>query len=151
MQILLGGGIGLTMSPATNLIMNSLPAERAGIGSAMNDTTRQLGGALGVAVLGALMNGIYRSEVDPIASLSGVSETMMATVRSSVQSAHLLANEVSGSLASAITQTSSLAFVDGMKQSLLIGSLFMVAAAIAAWKLIPSNMVPFEEKALVSE
>ena len=52
---LTGIGMGLILGPATGLIMTSLPRERAGVGSAMNDTTRQVGGALGVAVVGSIL------------------------------------------------------------------------------------------------
>src|SRR5512137_1071606 len=57
-------GMGLTMSPATNSVMGSLPISKAGIGSAMNDTTRMLGGALGVAVLGTIMNNLSIAKID---------------------------------------------------------------------------------------
>ena len=52
-------GMGITMSPATNSIMGSVPVDEAGVGSAMNDTNRQIGGALGVAILGTLLNSSY--------------------------------------------------------------------------------------------
>ncbi len=151
--LFLGSGIGFTMSPATASIMNSLPANRAGIGSAMNDTTRQLGGALGIAVLGALMNGTYRTEVNHLSGISGISASMMELVRSSVQSAHLVAQELGGHLGKLITQTSSQAFVDGMKEALFIGSIAMVIAAITAWSILPAreNKVKLENKEIVRE
>ena len=52
--VILGVGMGLAMAPATDSIMGSLPREKAGVGSAMNDTTREIGGALGVAIIGSL-------------------------------------------------------------------------------------------------
>jgi len=136
---LLGSGIGLTMSPATNAVMNSLPPSRAGIGSAMNDTTRQLGGALGVAVLGALMNSTYRSGVDDLLKVNGFSEAMLEPIRNSIQGAHLMAAELGSNLASIVIQTSSQAFVDGMREALFIGSIAMVIAAFAAWSILPSK------------
>ena len=54
-------GIGLTMGPATESIMGSLPKEKAGVGSAMNDTTREVGGALGVAIIGSVLAGVVPS------------------------------------------------------------------------------------------
>src|SRR5690606_28225644 len=62
-QIILATGMGLAVSPATNSVMASVPIRKAGIGSAMNDTTRQLGGALGVAVLGTIMNNAYQKGI----------------------------------------------------------------------------------------
>ena len=57
-------GMGMTMAPATESVMGSLPREKAGVGSAVNDTTRQVGGALGVAVIGSVVSSIYASNVD---------------------------------------------------------------------------------------
>ena len=53
-------GMGLTMAPATESVMGSLPRAKAGVGSAVNDTTRQVGGALGVAVIGQAWYGPAR-------------------------------------------------------------------------------------------
>src|SRR3546814_6177152 len=64
-------GMALTMTPLTTLIMSGVPMRQAGVGSAMNDTTRELGGALGVAVLGALVTSSYASSLgDSVANLS---------------------------------------------------------------------------------
>src|SRR5215216_3329760 len=62
---LLGIGMGLTVAPATESIMGSLPLAKAGVGSAMNDTTRQVGGALGVAVLGSVLASGYGAAIGP--------------------------------------------------------------------------------------
>ena len=138
-QIILGIGIGFTMSPATNSVMNSLPPDRAGIGSAMNDTTRQVGGALGIAVLGALMNGTYRSGVSLLAGNTGVTEIILEQIRSSIQGAHLVALKLETGLASTVIQTSSQAFVDGMREALFIASIVMGVAAITAWLILPNK------------
>ena len=63
--LLLAVGMGLTMAPSTESIMGSLPRAKAGVGSAMNDTTRQIGGALGVAVVGSVMTSVYGSRLQP--------------------------------------------------------------------------------------
>ena len=60
-----GVGMGLTIAPATDSIMGSVPRDRAGVGSAVNDTTRQTGGALGVAVLGSLFATRYTAGIAP--------------------------------------------------------------------------------------
>ena len=62
-MIMLAVGMGLVMAPATESIMGSLPPAKAGVGSAMNDTTRQMGGALGVAVFGSVLASVYRPGV----------------------------------------------------------------------------------------
>jgi DHA2 family multidrug resistance protein-like MFS transporter len=62
--MLLGIGMGVTVAPATGSIMSAVPLNKAGVGSAVNDTTREVGGALGIAVLGSIANSVYRSEID---------------------------------------------------------------------------------------
>jgi DHA2 family multidrug resistance protein-like MFS transporter len=62
--VLLGIGMGITVAPATGSIMSAVPLNKAGVGSAVNDTTREVGGALGIAVLGSIANSAYRSGVD---------------------------------------------------------------------------------------
>ncbi len=61
--VLLGSGMGLTAAPATGSIMAAVPMNKAGVGSAVNDTTREVGGALGIAVLGSIANSAYRSGI----------------------------------------------------------------------------------------
>ena len=60
----LGLGMGLAMSPATEAIMGALPRAKAGIGSAMNDVVREVGGTLGIAVLGSVLTAGYGSAMD---------------------------------------------------------------------------------------
>ncbi|MDQ4096771.1 MAG: MFS transporter [Actinomycetota bacterium] len=62
--VLLGAGMSLTAAPATGSIMSAVPHAKAGVGSAVNDTTREVGGALGIAVLGSIASAVYRSSVD---------------------------------------------------------------------------------------
>jgi EmrB/QacA subfamily drug resistance transporter len=69
--VLLGIGMGITVAPATGSIMAAVPLNKAGVGSAVNDTTREVGGALGIAVLGSIANSAYRSNIsdDVLANL----------------------------------------------------------------------------------
>jgi DHA2 family integral membrane protein (MFS transporter) len=59
----MGTGMGLTMSPATNAIMSAVPREKAGAGSAVNNTVRQVAGALGVAILGSILAVAFRGQL----------------------------------------------------------------------------------------
>jgi DHA2 family multidrug resistance protein-like MFS transporter len=111
----------------------------------MNDTTRQLGGALGIAVLGALMNGVYRVEVNQLSGMNGVSETLLAMVRGSVQNAHLAAQQLNGELGAVVVRISSQAFVDGMREAMLIASGIMALSAVTAYLLVPPRVTRSEE------
>ena len=62
----LGAGMGITAAPATGEIMSAVPLSKAGVGSAVNDTTRELGGALGIAILGSVATSAYRSAIDAV-------------------------------------------------------------------------------------
>lgn len=62
-MVLLGAGLALTAAPSTGAIMDAVPMSKAGVGSAVNDTTRELGGALGIAVLGSIATSQYRADI----------------------------------------------------------------------------------------
>lgn len=61
---LLGSGMSFTVAPATGSIMSAVPPGKAGVGSALNDTTREVGGALGIAIFGSAASALYRSAID---------------------------------------------------------------------------------------
>jgi Major Facilitator Superfamily len=81
---LMAAGLALTSSPATDAIMGALPAAKAGAGSAVNDTTRELGGALGVAVVGSVMASVYSTDVVRSLTDLGAPATAAAAARQSV-------------------------------------------------------------------
>jgi len=143
-------GMGLTMSPATNSIMGSLPVDKAGIGSAMNDTTRLLGGALGVAVLGTIMNNIYIAKIDDTlgAALSPLPQLLEAA-RSSIQGAHFAAQQmqsINPTLASMIVDSSNQAFVSGMARGIVIAGIIMAVASLVTFVILPMRVRPAKEE-----
>jgi DHA2 family multidrug resistance protein-like MFS transporter len=86
--VLLGIGMGITVAPATGSIMSAVPLNKAGVGSAVNDTTREVGGALGIAVLGSIANSAYRSGVSdevlaglPAEAAQAASESVGAAIQ----------------------------------------------------------------------
>ena len=73
--MVMAAGMGMTMAPATESVMGSLPREKAGVGSAINDTTRQVGGALGVAIIGSVVSSVYATQIGSAASQFGLDAT----------------------------------------------------------------------------
>lgn len=141
-QLILATGMGLAFSPATNSIMASVPIRKAGIGSAMNDTTRQLGGALGVAVLGTIMNNSYVQGVNTLKTvLPELPATAYNAISSSIQAAHMVANnpQMPAAARDLIINTSNQAFVDGMGSAMFVGALVMAGAALLALVLLPAK------------
>jgi MFS family permease len=107
-----GLGMGLAMTPATEAITASLPRERQGIASALNDITREFGTALGVALLGAVLSAGYRSAVDP--RLTGVAEGVAEAARGGIATATAAAD---GALLRAVQES----FVAGWRQAMWAG------------------------------
>ncbi|WP_162909699.1 MFS transporter [Aggregatilinea lenta] len=142
-MIILGIGMGMAMSPATNSIMGSVPVRKAGIGSAMNDTTRQLGGALGVAVLGTIANNTYLTQITALESKlpPQIPGDLYKAVESSIQGAHIAAGMVPDpTIAQLIVNSANHAFTAGMNDGMLIGSAIMLLASLIAFAILPSEV-----------
>lgn len=141
-QVILALGLGMAFSPATATVMSSVPVSKAGIGSAMNDTTRQLGGALGIAALGTVATNAYLSGLDSLNGLlSSLPEQANAAIRSSIQAAHIVANDpqVPEAARAAILAAADQAFVNGMTSAMLIGSLVMFGAFVLVSLVLPAH------------
>jgi EmrB/QacA subfamily drug resistance transporter len=132
----IGVGQGLAMAPATSSIMGSLPAAKAGVGSAINNTIRQVGSALGVAVLGSVLSARYASSITPV--LHGLPAPTAAAARRSVGAATQVAARL-GPSGTALLAASRSAFVAGMGTALLVGLGFVLAGALVALLFLPSR------------
>lgn len=135
--LLFGLGAGIAMPPATEMIMATLPPARAGVGSAVNDTVREFGGALGVAVIGSVAATSYatsmRGELDRFPNLTGIDRHMLIdNVGAAVHtSGHL------GAQAEQIAVAARTAFVDSMHSSLWIAAGLAVCAAVVTFTQLP--------------
>ncbi|WP_119071959.1 MFS transporter [Aggregatilinea lenta] len=153
-QIILASGMGFAMSPATNSIMGSVPVSKAGVGSAMNDTTRQLGGALGIAVLGTIMNGRYLDGIVSLkTALPQLRPDMFDGISNSIQAAHKIASnpEVPEPFANTIIGIADQAFVTGMNDAMLFGAAVMLVNALLVLIILPSRVRAPREEAHVEE
>lgn len=92
MMVLMATGMGLTMAPATSSVMNSLPREKAGVGSAMNDTTRMIGGALGLAISGSVFASAYRNSLQGFSSIKDLLISMQGVGATKAESRELETN-----------------------------------------------------------
>jgi EmrB/QacA subfamily drug resistance transporter len=140
--VLLGIGMGLAMSPATDSIMGSLPVEEAGVGSAVNDTTREIGGALGVAILGSLLNASYRAAIGSSAVIHQLPASARAAAANSVGAAKFVATTVSATVGpaagKAVAHTADAAFVHAMTQAVIVAALVALGGAVVALVFLPS-------------
>jgi len=132
-MIIMMVGIVFAMTPGTNILMASVPRNRSGMGSAMNDTTRELGSALGVAILGAILSSTYSKQIHDVAMQFGgaISEGLKSSLAVALQVADKL-----GPSAASVANAAKDAFMGGITHAALIGSaIIFVAAAIALFGL----------------
>jgi EmrB/QacA subfamily drug resistance transporter len=133
---LLGMGMGLVVAPATESIMGSLPLAKAGVGSAMNDTTRQVGGALGVAVLGSTLAASYHTAMEP--TLRDAPTTVAQAAGDSIGAAATIATRL-GPAGQGLLETARSAFLQGMGDALQVGAGVAALAALLVLVFLPAR------------
>ncbi len=123
--VVLGFGIGLAMTPATDAVMGSLPLAKASVGSAVNDAARVTGGALGVAVLGSIMSSSYRGE------MGGAHDSLAGSLAA--------AGQLGGTEAARLAAAAQEAFVGGMHTAVLVGAAIALAGSLVALFFLPAR------------
>ncbi|MDP4506119.1 MFS transporter [Nonomuraea turcica] len=137
-----GAAMANIMPPATTAIMEALPREKAGVGSAMSNTVRQVAGALGVAVLGSVLSSSYRGEMAPaLAALPAdvrhsAGESIMAT---------LGVAEGLGGRGEALIQPAFTAFVNGMHVTALVSAAIALFGVVVVARWMPGKPRPVEQ------
>jgi EmrB/QacA subfamily drug resistance transporter len=134
---LMGLGMGLTMSPATESIMGSLPPAKAGIGSAMNDVVREVAGTLGIAVLGSVLASAYSSSMD--SAVAGLPANAAAAASDSVGAADQVAGQMGGSGGADLVVAAHQAFVASMSTTASIAAAIAVVGAVIAAVFLPAR------------
>jgi len=129
-MLLMGVGMGLAGAPATESIMGALPRDRAGIGSAVNDTTRELGGALGVAIVGSVVSSIYGRELG-----DQLSDSVPAEVAGAARESLGAAVQVGAQIADQARE----AFVHAMAWGSVVVAVIAALGAVIAWRYLPAT------------
>ena len=138
-MVLMGAGMALVMAPATDSIMGSVPLAKAGVGSAVNDTTRQIGGAVGVAVIGSVFSSIYSSKVGDALVGRPVPPGILQGVKDSVGFALGAAGRLGGVAGAQLAAAARAAFVDGMHAGFVVAGLVAIAAAVGVVIWLPAR------------
>jgi EmrB/QacA subfamily drug resistance transporter len=138
-MLMLGGGLGLTTAPATESIMGSLSADKAGVGSAVNDTTRELGGTLGVAIVGSVFASIYSSRLGSDAAVSALPEQVRATMERSMAAAQQVIGQLPPPVTPDVRAAVNTAFLDGLQIGSLVSAGIAAAAAVVVAFLLPAR------------
>ncbi len=141
-RLVFGAGMGLTIAPATESIMGSLPKAKAGVGSAVNDTTRQTGGALGVAVIGSIFAARYHSLIAVPAKLpADVAAGTRDSIGTALKSGGTAVQD--GRLSPVgfqqVRQAASHAYLGSMRLAVVIAAMVVLAAAAVSWRFLPAR------------
>jgi EmrB/QacA subfamily drug resistance transporter len=123
-----GAGMALAGSPATTAIVASLPRSKQGVASAVNDVSRELGGAFGIAVLGSLLNAAYHSSMAHTAA--GLPPAVADKVTASFGAAQVVGAKLGGARGHALVTHAQDAWLNGLTTSLLFGAGMLVAGAV---------------------
>ena len=149
-MVLLGGGLGLTTAPATEAIMGSLSADKAGVGSAVNDTTRELGGTLGVAIVGSVFASVYSGRLAGNSALSELPVDARSAMESSVAAAQRVVGQLPAGAAGGVRDVVDRAFLDGLRVgSLVCAGIALAAAAVVAVLLPARGTAPAHKSGLM--
>ncbi len=141
-MMLMASGMSLTMAPATESIMSSLPLGKAGVGSAVNDTTRQVGGAMGVAIIGSVLSSIYASKIGDFLGGTSIKGSTASGIKESLGAALGVADKLSKTapdLAASLAHAANSAFVDGMQVGVLVAAVATFVGAIIAFLWLPAR------------
>jgi len=135
-RFLTGLGMGTAAAPATESIMGSLPPSRAGVGSAVNDTTRQTGGALGVAVIGSIFAARYHAV---IGALGFVPAQLRAPAIESIGTSLQAARQLDPATRARLVHTATHAYLASMRLTYAIAVCIVGLAAVVAWRFLPAR------------
>jgi EmrB/QacA subfamily drug resistance transporter len=138
-MVLLGAGLGLTTAPGTESIMGSLSADKAGVGSAVNDTTRELGGTLGVAIVGSVFASIYTGRLADAPAVQALPEETRAVMGESMAAAQQVIEQAPPAAAPALRNAVETAFLDGQWIGSLVAAGIALAAAVVVAVLLPAR------------
>ena len=148
-MLLMGSGLGAAVTPATESILGSLPPDQAGVGSAVNDTTREVGGTLGVAVLGSIMASLYGAKVADALRAAPIPTALRQSAGDSLAAALQIAARVGGATGGTIARTAQDAFVHAFQVGSVVTGVVALLGAVVAALFLPARPSDTETVALV--
>jgi hypothetical protein len=129
--------MGCVMGPATSSVMGAVPKDKAGVASAMNDVTRQVGGSLGTAIIGSLVASFYSSRVSD--SASGLPSGAQDAVKDSIGTADAVAAQLPADQGASLAHSAASAFTDAMGLGLSAAAVAAFVAAVVVIRRLPAR------------
>ena len=144
--VILAAGMALVMAPATDSVMGSLPLAKAGVGSAVNDTTRQVGGALGVAIIGSIVSSVYGSKVGDFFAGKPVPKAAVDAAKNSLGGAFAVSKNLAGQpipnakqLSAELIHTANQAFVEAFRWGTRVGAVVLALGVMIVLRWLPAR------------
>jgi EmrB/QacA subfamily drug resistance transporter len=140
---IMGAGMGLVMAPASTTIMATVPSHQAGAGSAINDTIREVGGALGIAVIGSISAAAYSSRLGSALRAAHVPSAVTHVATGSIAAADTIGSRIGGFTGVQLTSSAHAAFVHAMSLGLRVAAAVALVSAVAAIFALPRRGAEF--------
>mgnify|MGYP006267158999 FL=1 len=138
-MVLMACGLSLVTSPSSESIMGSLPREMAGVGSAINDIGREVGGTLGVAIIGSVFASAYGPRIVELLTPLGLPGQAVSTAKESVGAAFAVSGSISDpALAGTIQKVAGTSFLDGFQVACTTVGIIAILGAVLAYTFLPS-------------
>ena len=145
-MVLMACGLSLVTSPSSESVMGSLPRDMAGVGSAINDTSREVGGTLGVAIIGSIFATTYGPKIVDLLSPFSLPEAAVSAAEESVGAAFAVSEQVGDpTLSSAIRDVASTSFLDGFQVACTTVGIVAILGAFLALKFLPARVAHVTE------
>jgi EmrB/QacA subfamily drug resistance transporter len=145
---LMGLGMANTMAPATDSVMAAVPEAQAGVGSALNDTVRQIGGALGVGIFGSILSSIYASSMS--GAVSDLPAQAADLASNQIGAALQVASTLPGEAGAALSVASKQAFIDGTSVVYVIAGIVALVGTVLVWRFMPAyDLAPGDDEEMV--
>ncbi|MGW8380889.1 MFS transporter [Streptomyces sp. ODS28] len=129
-------GVGTTMTLTNSIVLSTVPPERAGAASAVSETAIELGGALGIAVLGSVLSSAYRAHLDDVPGIPGPA---MESAKETIGNALATASRVGGEAGHTLADAARGAYTGGIQITGAVGAALLAFAAVQAWVLLKQH------------
>jgi DHA2 family multidrug resistance protein-like MFS transporter len=139
-MVLMASGLALVTSPASESVMGSLPREMAGVGSAINDTGREVGGTLGVAIIGSIFATTYGPRIVELLSPVGLPDAAVSAAKESVGAAFAVAESVTNpNVSGTIREVAGTSFLEGFQAACTTVGVIAIIGSVMALRFLPSR------------
>jgi hypothetical protein len=140
--LLIGLGTGLAFAPSTESVMGSLPLDQAGVGAATNGASLQTGGALGVGILGSLLNTRYQDRLAPVLVHYTMPVSVLHLITGSLGGALAVSQKIGGSLGTELAAFARQSFVSGLDLAVTVAAIVVGGAALVVLVVLPNRATP---------